>query len=225
MPPNVRNLGHVGTREHNASTRAPRRSQHRPRFHGRHGFSPATRVFEAAGAGACLLTDAWVGLELFLAEARRSSSPATGGTWRILVETLDARAREGDRRGGRARILAEHTYGRRGAQVDAILRETGGTEARKAGGMRSAPERGPCAPRRLGLSLSSSWGNGHATTYRALLKAFAERGHDILFLERDVPWYRAHRDLAHPGLLPASPSTATFPSWKRTPLRSPRRTP
>jgi spore maturation protein CgeB len=41
----------------------------------------------------------------------------------------------------------------------------------------------------LGLSLSSSWGNGHATTFRALLKAFAARGHDILFLERDVPWY------------------------------------
>ena len=50
----------------------------------------------------------------------------------------------------------------------------------------------------LGLSLSSSWGNGHATTYRALLKAFAERGHDVLFLERDVPWYAAHRDLPDP---------------------------
>jgi nucleoside-diphosphate-sugar epimerase/spore maturation protein CgeB len=50
----------------------------------------------------------------------------------------------------------------------------------------------------LGLSLSSSWGNGHATTYRALLKAFAARGHDILFLERDVPWYRRNRDLAAP---------------------------
>lgn len=50
----------------------------------------------------------------------------------------------------------------------------------------------------LGLSLSSSWGNGHATTYRALLKAFAARGHDILFLERDVPWYRDQRDLADP---------------------------
>ena len=51
----------------------------------------------------------------------------------------------------------------------------------------------------LGLSLSSSWGNGHATTYRALLKAFAARGHDVLFLERDVPWYAAHRDEAAPG--------------------------
>ena len=47
----------------------------------------------------------------------------------------------------------------------------------------------------LGLTLSSSWGNGHATTYRALLKAFAARGHSILFLERDKPWYAAHRDL------------------------------
>ncbi|MBK3734263.1 glycosyltransferase [Azospirillum brasilense] len=51
----------------------------------------------------------------------------------------------------------------------------------------------------LGLSLSSSWGNGHATTFRALLKAFAARGHDILFLERDVPWYAQNRDLADPG--------------------------
>jgi spore maturation protein CgeB len=51
----------------------------------------------------------------------------------------------------------------------------------------------------LGLSLSSSWGNGHATTYRALLKAFAARGHEVTFLERDVAWYRgAHRDLADP---------------------------
>lgn len=51
----------------------------------------------------------------------------------------------------------------------------------------------------LGLSLSSSWGNGHATTFRGLLSEFAARGHDILFLERDVPWYRGHRDLAQPA--------------------------
>lgn len=50
----------------------------------------------------------------------------------------------------------------------------------------------------LGLSLSSSWGNGHATTFRALLKAFAARGHEILFLERDVPWYRNNGDIADP---------------------------
>ena len=45
-----------------------------------------------------------------------------------------------------------------------------------------------------GLSLSSSWGNGHAVTYRGLMKGLAARGHDVLFLERDVPWYAAHRD-------------------------------
>ncbi len=50
----------------------------------------------------------------------------------------------------------------------------------------------------LGLSLSSSWGNGHATTFRALLKEFAARGHEILFLERDVPWYASHRDCPDP---------------------------
>jgi spore maturation protein CgeB len=50
----------------------------------------------------------------------------------------------------------------------------------------------------LGLSLSSSWGNGHATTYRALLRGLAERGHRLLFLERDVPWYASARDLLHP---------------------------
>jgi spore maturation protein CgeB len=50
----------------------------------------------------------------------------------------------------------------------------------------------------LGLSLSSSWGNGHATTFRALLRAFTARGHDVLFLERDVPWYASHRDLREP---------------------------
>ncbi|BBC72807.1 glycosyl transferase [Altererythrobacter sp. B11] len=50
----------------------------------------------------------------------------------------------------------------------------------------------------LGLSLSSSWGNGHATTLRALLSAFAARGHEVLFLERDQPWYAQNRDLADP---------------------------
>jgi spore maturation protein CgeB len=47
----------------------------------------------------------------------------------------------------------------------------------------------------LGLTITSSWGNGHATTYRALVKALSRRGHDILFLERETPWYREHRDL------------------------------
>lgn len=60
----------------------------------------------------------------------------------------------------------------------------------------------------LGLSITSSWGNGHATTYRALLKELSALGHDILFLEQDVPWYAGNRDLEHPdfcslGLYPS----------------------
>ena len=50
----------------------------------------------------------------------------------------------------------------------------------------------------LGLSLSSSWGNGHATTWRGLLRALSARGHDIVFLERDRPWYAENRDLPDP---------------------------
>ena len=50
----------------------------------------------------------------------------------------------------------------------------------------------------LGLSITSSWGNGHATTYRGLVRELVERGHDLLFLERDVPWYAGNRDLPEP---------------------------
>lgn len=51
----------------------------------------------------------------------------------------------------------------------------------------------------FGLSITSSWGNGHATTYRSLLKALAARGHNITFFEKDVPWYAAHRDMPEPS--------------------------
>src|SRR4051794_16757639 len=59
------------------------------------------------------------------------------------------------------------------------------------------------APRRLrililGLSITSSWGNGHGCTYRALVRAMAEREHDVLFRERDVEWYASNRDLPDP---------------------------
>jgi spore maturation protein CgeB len=50
----------------------------------------------------------------------------------------------------------------------------------------------------LGLTITSSWGNGHATTYRGLVRELARRKHDVLFLERDVPWYAENRDLPQP---------------------------
>ncbi|HJV64405.1 MAG TPA: glycosyltransferase [Geomonas sp.] len=51
----------------------------------------------------------------------------------------------------------------------------------------------------FGLSITSSWGNGHATTYRGLLREMARRGHSVLFLEREAAWYAANRDLPHPS--------------------------
>ncbi len=50
----------------------------------------------------------------------------------------------------------------------------------------------------LGLSITSSWGNGHATTFRGLVRELTARGHEILFLERNLPWYAENRDLPHP---------------------------
>jgi spore maturation protein CgeB len=50
----------------------------------------------------------------------------------------------------------------------------------------------------IGLSITSSWGNGHATTYRGLVRELERRGHDVLFLENDVPWYADNRDLPSP---------------------------
>ena len=50
----------------------------------------------------------------------------------------------------------------------------------------------------IGLSITSSWGNGHATTYRGLVKELTQEGHEVLFLEKDVPYYASNRDLPQP---------------------------
>jgi spore maturation protein CgeB len=70
----------------------------------------------------------------------------------------------------------------------------------------------------IGLSLSSSWGNGHATTYRALLKALAARGHSITFLEREQAWYAENRDLDNPDWcrLAYYSSLAELQAWTKT---------
>src|SRR5690348_2489238 len=51
----------------------------------------------------------------------------------------------------------------------------------------------------LGLSITSAWGNGHATTYRGLVRELSNLGHEVLFLERDQPWYADNRDLPNPS--------------------------
>ncbi len=63
----------------------------------------------------------------------------------------------------------------------------------------------------FGLTITSSWGNGHATTYRSLLKALARRGHSIQFIEKDVEWYRSNRDLPEPKFCTVS----LYEEWER----------
>ncbi|KAA6456969.1 glycosyltransferase [Acidobacteria bacterium AB60] len=63
-----------------------------------------------------------------------------------------------------------------------------------------------------GLTITSSWGNGHATTYRSLLKALAARGHQLLFVEKDVEWYRNNRDLPQPEFCAVS----LYDDWRES---------
>jgi spore maturation protein CgeB len=90
----------------------------------RYGFSPATRVFEAAGAAACLITDAWEGIETFLKPGEELLVAHSGEeVARMVHEISPARVRAiGD--AARRRVLADHTYAKRGKLVDEILAQT-----------------------------------------------------------------------------------------------------
>ncbi len=124
LPPNVRHIGHVYTREHNAFNTSPLAVLNIARDSmATTGFSPATRVFEAAGAGACLITDAWEGLELFLKEGEEVLVARDGRDVADHLERLTPERAQAIGAAARARILAAHTYGGRGAEVDAIVRQ------------------------------------------------------------------------------------------------------
>jgi spore maturation protein CgeB len=122
MPRNVRYVGHVYTRDHNAFNCTPTTVLNVNRESmARYGFSPPTRVFEAAGAGACLITDAWEGVELFLEPEREVLVARSGGDVAEMVESLGPEQAARIGRAARQRILAEHTYDHRAAQVEALL--------------------------------------------------------------------------------------------------------
>jgi spore maturation protein CgeB len=122
MSPNVRYLGHVYTADHNAlnSTATAVLNISRESM-ARYGFSPATRVFEAAGAGACLVTDAWAGIEQFLEPGREVLVARNGDEVARHVNTLSAESARRIGAAARARTLACHTYAHRAAQVSALL--------------------------------------------------------------------------------------------------------
>jgi spore maturation protein CgeB len=141
MSPNVSYLGHVYTRDHNAFNCTPLAVLNISRESmARYGFSPATRVFEAAGAGACLITDAWEGIEMFL-EPDLEVLVAENGE--DVAERLRGLTLVDARRIGRAakrRILAEHTYAHRAAQIESILGlQPAGAGARISAGLEALP--------------------------------------------------------------------------------------
>jgi spore maturation protein CgeB len=124
LPTNVRNVGHVYCRDHNAFNCTPLAVLNIARDSmASVGFSPATRVFEAAGAAACVITDAWEGVELFLEPDEEILVARDGAE---VVAHMAALTPERARRIGEAarrRVLADHTYALRGALVDSILRD------------------------------------------------------------------------------------------------------
>ena len=123
--PNVTYVGHVYTADHNAFNCSVRMVLNISRESmARYGFSPATRVFEAAGAAACLITDAWEGIESFLQPEKELLVAHMGeDVARIARDLTDDRARSiGE--AARQRVLAGHTYERRGKLVESVLDDT-----------------------------------------------------------------------------------------------------
>ena len=122
MPPNVAYVGHVYTQDHNTFNGTPRAVLNVSRDSmARYGFSPATRVFEATGAGACLITDYWEGIEMFFAPGREILVARDGDEVAQIVRDLTA---EGAREIGQAalaRVLAGHTYAHRVVQLELVL--------------------------------------------------------------------------------------------------------
>lgn len=122
MPGNVRHRGHVYTAEHNAFNCTPRAVLNVARDSMAHiGFSPATRVFEAAGAAACLITDAWEGIEQFLIPDVEVLVARDGQDVADHLAALTPERAQAIGQAALKRVLAEHTYDLRGAEVDALF--------------------------------------------------------------------------------------------------------
>ncbi|HEX3426686.1 MAG TPA: glycosyltransferase [Acidimicrobiales bacterium] len=128
MPPNVRTVGHVGTSDHNAFNCSARSVLNVTRDSmAANGWSPATRVFEAAGAAACLITDQWQGVDSFLAPDHEVLVAADGAEVAAHLASLDEPRARAIGAAAQKRVMAEHTYVHRGQQVDALLRARCGT--------------------------------------------------------------------------------------------------
>jgi spore maturation protein CgeB len=125
LPPNVRHIGHVPTQDHNAFNASPRAVINIARDSmAEVGFSPATRVFEAAGAGACLITDAWEGIDMFLEPDNEVLVARDGADVARLLSHLTSNQALAIGQAALHRVLRDHTYDKRARIVLRILEET-----------------------------------------------------------------------------------------------------
>lgn len=123
MSDNVVRIGHVPTADHNAFNVSPRAVLNISRASmAEYGFSPATRVFEAAGAGACLITDYWQGIDLFFKPGEEILVARDGQEVADIVASLTAEQAEEIGRRALTRVLAEHTYDRRAEEANRVFR-------------------------------------------------------------------------------------------------------
>lgn len=130
LPQNIRWIGHVGTADHNRVNCSARMVLNLNRDSmATVGFSPPTRVFEAAGAGACVITDSWIGIETFFqpgAEILVASS-AEDIVYLLRTTSIERAGQIGTNM--RRRALKEHTYSQRAAQVSEVLAAIGNRQS------------------------------------------------------------------------------------------------
>ncbi len=122
IPENVRYVGHVYTSDHNGFNCSPRAVLNVNRDSmARFGFSPPTRVFEAAGAGACLITDDWEGIEMFLEPSKEVLIAQNGQEVADHVRRLAVDDASEIGRAARTRVLSQHTYRHRAEELEKVL--------------------------------------------------------------------------------------------------------
>lgn len=122
LPCNVRYLGHVYTRDHNSLNSTVRAVLNiNRRSMAEYGFSPPTRIFEAAGAAACIITDQWNGIEAFLEPGSEVLVARNGDEVAAHLDSLSPESAQRIGLAAQRRILADHTYAHRASELEAVL--------------------------------------------------------------------------------------------------------
>jgi len=123
MPSNIDYIGHVYTKEHNAFNCTPKAVLNISRDSmAKMGFSPATRVFEAAGAGACIITDYWIGIDFFFEPGHEILVAGSGDEVAEILSKLSAEEAKAIGEAAKERVLKYHTYAHRALEADKLFK-------------------------------------------------------------------------------------------------------